>query len=95
MKPLRAFGVLGVIFVVGFVALGWSWHGAKHARYVPLQAPWVLSGGIAGISLIGLAIVSWHIFVARRDDEIERREWDRFVSDLIDVGETMRDRVKS
>lgn len=88
----RAFTVLGVLVVLGFVGFGWAWHGAQHAKYVPLQAPWVISGGIAGLSLIGLAAVSWHIHAARLDDASHRDEWDAFTEDLIDSLEAIRER---
>lgn len=85
MRPVRAYSTLAAIFAAGFVAFGWSWHGAKHARYVPLQLPWVLSGGLAGIALVGLSVVSWHIYVGGRDDQRHRSEWDTFTKDLADI----------
>jgi hypothetical protein len=85
VNRLRAVAVLAAIFVVGFVAFGWAWHGARHATYVPLQAPWVISGGLGAIALIGLAIVAWHIDLARRDDLAHREQWDDFTEDLAAV----------
>ncbi|HEX3900586.1 MAG TPA: hypothetical protein VHW74_15615 [Mycobacteriales bacterium] len=82
MSRLRAVAVLAAIFVVGFVAFGWAWHGARHATYVPLQAPWVISGGLGAIALVGLAIAAWHIDLARRDDIKHRSDWDDFTQDL-------------
>jgi hypothetical protein len=88
---LRAVAALAAIFVVGFVAFGWAWHGAKHATYVPLQVPWVISGGLGAIALVGLAIVAWHIDLARRDDAGHRADWDHFTEDL---GQVLADRKR-
>jgi hypothetical protein len=74
--------VLAAIFIIGFGAFGWAWHGARHAMYVPLQAPWVISGGLGAIALIGLAVTSWHIDLARRDDVAHSDRWDTFTKDL-------------
>ncbi|HEX3706434.1 MAG TPA: hypothetical protein VHV76_07355 [Mycobacteriales bacterium] len=85
MRPARALPVLAALVVAGFAIFGWSWHGAKHARYVPLQVPWVISGGLAGLALIGLSMVSWHIYLCRSDDADHRAEWDAFTREAIDV----------
>lgn len=88
----RAFGVLGALLVLGFGTLGWAWRGAHDAKYVPLQAPWVISGGIAGLALIGLAAASWHIHAGRIDDASDRDGWDVFTDELIETLETIRER---
>lgn len=85
MSPRRAVPVLAALVVAGFAVFGWSWHGVKHAVYVPLQAPWVISGGLGGLSLIGLAAVSWHIYLSRRDDAEHRAAWDTFIREAIEV----------
>jgi hypothetical protein len=79
---VRAVTVLSAIFIVGFVAFGWAWHGARNARYVSLQAPWVISGGLGAIALVGLAIAAWHIDLARRADSAHRADWDTFTESL-------------
>jgi hypothetical protein len=88
----RAFVVLGGLLVLGFVGFGWAWHGAKHVMYVPLQAPWVISGGIAGVALVGLAAASWHIHASRIDDASHREEWDAFTDQMIETFEAIRER---
>ncbi|HWA67191.1 MAG TPA: hypothetical protein VG899_12585 [Mycobacteriales bacterium] len=85
MNRLRAVLVLAGILVAGFAGFGWAWHGAKHATYVPLQVPWVMSGGLGALALVGLAAAAWHIDLARRDDVDHRAEWDRFTEDLSEV----------
>lgn len=83
MKPVRALLTLAAIGVAGFVMLGWAWHGTKHARYVPLQAPWVISGGLGGLALIGLAAASWYIYLNREDSESHRQQWAAITRDLV------------
>lgn len=85
MSPRRAVPVLAALVVVGFGVFGWSWHAASHAKYVPLQAPWVISGGLGGLALIGLAVASWQIYLARRDDAEHRAEWDAFIREASEV----------
>jgi hypothetical protein len=82
VSRVRAGVVLAAIFVAGFAAFGWAWHGSRAARYVPLQAPWVISGGLGALALVGLAIVAWHIDLARRADTEHRADWDTFTQDL-------------
>lgn len=53
--------------------------------YVPLQVPWAISGGLAAVALVGLAVAAWHIDLARRDDIEHRADWDDFTQDLADV----------
>jgi hypothetical protein len=85
VSRFRAIGVLAAILVVGFAAFGWAWHGVAHTVYVPLQVPWAISGGLGAIALVGLAIVAWHIDVARHDDSEHRADWDTFTEDLAEV----------
>jgi hypothetical protein len=76
--------VLAALAVAGFLAFGWAWHGAKHAVYVPLQAPWVFSGGLGGLALVGLAVVSWQIFLTRRADADHNVRWEAFTREVIE-----------
>ena len=84
MSRLRAFSVLTGIVLVGFAAFGWAWHGAHSATYVPLQSPWVISGGLGALALIGLAVAAWHIDLSRRADLAHSEQWDAFTQDLAD-----------
>lgn len=85
MRPVRAFVVLAALTVGGFAAFGWAWHGAKHARFVPLQVPWLFSGGLGGLALVGMAVGSWQIFLTRRDDADRSASWDAFSREVIEV----------
>ena len=85
MSPRRAVPVLAALAVAGFAIFGWAWRGARHAKYVPLQVPWVVSGGLGALALIGLAVASWHIYLVRLDDAQHRAEWDAFIREAIEV----------
>jgi hypothetical protein len=49
--------------VAGFVALALSWGGASRQLLLAAELPWVVSGAVTGIGLIGLsatlAAVTW------------------------------------
>jgi hypothetical protein len=48
-----------VLFVVGGLALVVGWAGVRSEALTALQVPYVISGGIGGIFLLGLGAVFW------------------------------------
>jgi hypothetical protein len=48
-----------LLLVVGVVALVNGWIGVSGTAYSVEQMPYVVSGGVAGIFLLGLAAVLW------------------------------------
>lgn len=87
---VRAVGVLVLLILGGFATLYIAWHGAEHAVYVPLQLPWVLSGGLAGLAMIGVGAGALSIHVSRRDDAIDRAGWDEFTRVAAELTENLR-----
>jgi hypothetical protein len=83
--------VLAGLAVAGFVMLGLSWRGAARTVYVPLQLPWMISGGFAGLSLLGLALGAWSIHLSRRDDAIHRAE----MEDVVRTGATLMEELRT
>ena len=83
--------VLVLLAIAGFVMLGLAWRGAARTVYVPLQMPWVLSGGFAGIGLIGLAYGALSIHLGRRKDAIHRAE----VEDLVRTAATLAEELRT
>lgn len=83
--------VLALIAVAGCVMWGLGWRGAARTVYVPLQLPWLLSGGIAGLGLLGLALAGWSIHLGRRQDAIHRAA----VEDLVRTGATLAEELRS
>ncbi len=62
---------VGVLLVVaGFVALFLAWNGAAGKDYVEGQLPYVISGGMVGLGLIGAGLTVINV-QARRADQAE------------------------
>ncbi len=58
------------LVVAGFIALFLAWNGAAGVDYVEGQLPYVISGGLAGIGLIGAGLTVVNV-QARRQDQAE------------------------
>ncbi len=62
---------VGVLLVVaGFIALFLAWNGAAGKDYVQGQFPYLLSGGLVGIALVGAGLTVINV-QARRADQAE------------------------
>lgn len=85
MKPdlRRELAALAVIASVGVAMLVLAWRGVALSPYPPLELPWLLSGGLAGVALIGLAGCSATILLQRRDNAVHRARLDRAINDTI------------
>lgn len=55
--------VLASLVVGGFALLALGWRGAAATLYVPFQVPYVVSGGMLGLAVLGagLALLSAHL----------------------------------
>ena len=82
--------VLVGLAAVGFAMLGLAWRGAARTVYVPFQIPWVVSGGIAGLGLIGMALGALSIHLGRRQDAVHRNAVEGLVREAIELTERMR-----
>lgn len=88
---VQQFLVLGLLVVAGFVMLGLAWRGAARTVYVPLQMPWVVSGGMAGLGLLGLAYGAISIHLGRRQDAVHRAQ----VEDLVRTAATLAEEIRT
>ncbi len=62
---------IGVLLVVaGFIAMFLAWNGAAAKDFVQGQLPYVLSGGLVGIALVGCGLTVINV-QARRADQLE------------------------
>ena len=61
-------GVL--LVVVGFIAIFLAWNGAASKDFVAGQLPYVLSGGMVGLALVGSGLTVINV-QARRADQAE------------------------
>ena len=58
------------LVVAGFIALFLAWNGAAGKDYVEGQLPYVISGGLVGIALVGAGLTVINV-QARRADQVE------------------------
>jgi hypothetical protein len=87
---IQAALVLVLFAIAGFVMLGLAWRGAARTIYVPLQMPWVLSGGFAGLALIGFAYGALSIHLGRRQDAVHRADVENLVRTAATLAEELR-----
>lgn len=87
---IQAMVVLALLAVAGFVMLTLAWRGAARTIYVPLQSPWVLSGGVAGLALVGMALGAWSIHEGRRRDAEHRAVMEDLVREAAELAEDVR-----
>jgi hypothetical protein len=87
---LQAFVVLALLAAAGFAMLGFAWRGGARTPYVPIQLPWFVSGGVAGLGLVGLALGAWSIHLGRRQDAAHRAAADDLVRAAAELAEDLR-----
>lgn len=80
--------LLALASVVMFVL---SWRGGARTVYVPLQLPWLISGGLGGLALLGMAMGAWSIHLGRRQDALHRAA----AEDLTRVGAELAERLRA
>ena len=84
----RASIVLVAIMAAGFVAIGLGWGGAAATVSVPVQMPWLVSGGMAGVALVGTGAGFLVVHLDRRTAACERanlREATREAAELAEA----------
>jgi hypothetical protein len=89
---IRAAVALGVVAVAGFAMAFFGWRGAARTLYVPLQIPWLLSGGVAGLAVVGTAVAAWSIHLGRRWDAAHRATVEDLVHDVATFVDEVRTR---
>lgn len=87
---IQAVAVLAVLAVIAFVMMGLAWRGGARTTYVPLQIPWFVSGGLAGLALLGMALGGWSIHLGRRQDAAHRAATDDLVREAVELAEDIR-----
>lgn len=84
--------VLAGLAIAGFVMFGLAWRGGARTPYVPLQIPWFVSGGMAGLGLLGMALGGWSIHLGRRQDAVHREATEDLVREAVELAEAIRAR---
>lgn len=87
---IQAGVVLVMLAVAGFVMFALSWRGGARTPYVSLQLPWLVSGGMAGLALLGMALGAGSIHLGRRDDAAHRAQVDDLVREAAVLAEDLR-----
>jgi hypothetical protein len=98
MKGLRdpfvaSVAVLVVLAVAGLVGVGVAWKGAAATLVVALQLPYLVSGAMGGLALLGFALGLVMIQFRRRVEARRRAEFDgvvRAAADLLAVARAGR-----
>lgn len=67
----------GGFVVIGFVGIAIAWRGVARLATVAGQVPFLLSGAMGGVALVGLGLVLFDIQLRRRTDADERAAFDR------------------
>ena len=89
---IQAVLVLAGMVVGAFVMLSLAWRGGARTMYVPLQLPWLLSGGLAGLAVLGMALGAWSIHLGRRQDAVHRAATEDLVRTAVEMAEELRAR---
>lgn len=98
MSPLwrdpcaRATAVLGLVCTSGFLSFVLAWRGMSDLGVVPLQLPWLVSGGLGGTALIGAGIGFIDIHLERRRAAGDRRDLDLIVEQAEVVAQRLLER---
>jgi hypothetical protein len=72
------------LVVAGFIALFLAWNGAAGIDYVQGQIPYLLSGGLVGVALVGAGLTVVNV-QTRRADQAE------LINKLDELAELLRD----
>jgi len=87
---IQAVLVLALLAVASFVMLALAWRGGARTPYVPFQIPWLVSGGMAGLALLGMALGGWSIHLGRRQDAAHRAATEDLVREAAELAEDIR-----
>lgn len=90
---VRAAAVLALIGLAGFVVIGLAWAGAAGKGYVVYQLPWVVSGGMVGIGLIGLGLGLLDVHLWRRQAAVRRAVLGEVVRETSELAEAIARRA--
>jgi hypothetical protein len=65
---------LAVGVVAGFAMISRAYAGVAPLLFVPKQVPWIVSGGIGGLCVLGAALLALRTHIERVESSQERRE---------------------
>lgn len=65
--------VLAVVVLTGFGLLGMGYRGAAALLFVPFQVPYLVSGAVVGVALVGIGLGLLIVHLDRTEAAEERR----------------------
>lgn len=65
---------LAAVVVVGFALVAQAYRGVAATLFVPFQVPLLVSGGIAGVALVGAGIALLNVHLDRTEAAQERQQ---------------------
>ena len=74
----------------GFLAIALAWSGAAALLLVPLQIPYIVSGGFAGLGLIALGLTVLNVQSGRRISADRRRRMDLVLREATETLDRLR-----
>ena len=86
---------LAGLTLVGFGLFAAAWRGAANTLFVVLQVPWLVSGGFAGIGVIGLALAALTTHLDRTEAAAERAALAELQRDALRLLSKVGDRADS
>jgi hypothetical protein len=79
---VRATVVLTLLVVAGFALMVAGYYGDDHTRDVAGELPWLISGGVGGLALSGLAAAALSSHLSRREEAQHVHELAAFAREL-------------
>jgi hypothetical protein len=77
--------VLAALALAGLIGVGVAWKGAAATLVVALQLPYITSGAVGGLALLGFALGLLLVQARRRQEAKRRAEFGRLVQAAADV----------
>src|SRR5205807_1627665 len=91
-RPLPGLVTIVAVALAGVVALGLGWRIVARSLLAPVQVPGLVSGGLAGLALLGAACAFLDIQTDRRDAAARANEMDALLDEVAALAAATRRR---
>jgi hypothetical protein len=91
-RRLPGLATMVAVAVTGVAALGLGWRIVARSLVVPVQVPALISGGLAGLALLGAACAFFDIQADRRDAAQRADEIDAVLDEVAAMAAILRRR---
>ena len=93
-RPLPGWATMVVVGIAGLAALWLGWRTIARSLMPPVQVPGLVSGGLAGVALLGAACALLDIQADRRDRARHAEEVDGLLDEVAGMAAALRHRSK-